>query len=56
MLISDDLWAFSDDFESSLKTDFPVVHLAYSINIVLCLTKYIELELTYIILNTYLDV
>jgi hypothetical protein len=25
MLISDDLWAFSDDFESSLKTNFPVV-------------------------------
>jgi hypothetical protein len=25
MLISDHLWAFSDNFESSLKTDFPVV-------------------------------
>jgi hypothetical protein len=25
ILISDDLWAFSNDFESSLKTDFPVV-------------------------------
>jgi hypothetical protein len=31
MLISDDLWAFSDDFESSLKTDFPVVMVRLSL-------------------------